>query len=114
MDQPKKTNRLAALSFTSGLIVLISTALVFTLYNLIQPTDGIIFITDGILIPVRNMGVVVALVTGILAHWQIKKKSYTEKGKWLAWGGIILGGAWILFGVFVGLVFLISTVAQLW
>ncbi len=58
-----------------------------------QPTDGLLFTTDGILIPVRNMGVVLALVTGILAHWQIKKKGHAEKGKWLAWAGIILGAA---------------------
>ena len=114
MDQPKRTNFLAAISFASGLIVLISTVLVFAFYNFMQPTDGIIFITDGILIPVRNISGVVAIITGILAHLEIRKKGHTEKGKWLAWGGIILGAAWLLFGLCVGLVFLVSTLSQVW
>lgn len=114
MEPIKRTNPLSIVSFISGLIALLSIILIFAFYNFMQPADGILFFTDGILMPVRNISVVVALVTGILAQRDIKKKGHTEKGKWLAWAGIILGAAWLLFGVFVGLVFLVSKIAQLW
>jgi len=114
MDQPKKTNPLAAISFASGLIVLISTILVFALYNFMQPTDSTLFFADGILIPVRNISGVAAIITGILAHREFRKKGQAEGGQWLAWWGIILGAAWLLLGMCVGLVFLVSTIAQLW
>ena len=114
MDKSKQTNLFSIISFACGLTALISTGIIFAAYNLVEPTEAILFFTDGILMPVRNISVVVALVTGILAHRDIKKKGHVEKGKWLAWGGIILGAAWLIFGVFVGLVFLISTIVQLW
>lgn len=113
MNLTKRTNPLAIASFISGLIALLSAVLIFLFYNFMQPTDGLLFITDGILMPVRNISVVVALVTGVLGLWQIKKKGQAEKGKWLAWVGIILGAAWLLIGIFVGLAFLISMIAQL-
>jgi hypothetical protein len=114
MDQPKKSNPLAAISFACGLIALISMGLIFLAYSLLEQTESLLFITDGILMPVRNISGVAAIITGILAHLEIRKKGHTEKGKWLAWGGIILGAAWILFGMCVGLVFLVSTLSQVW
>ena len=114
MTVQKRTNLLSMISFISGLSGLLVTSLVFAAYNLLEQTDGLLFITDGILIPIRNISVLAAIITGILAHWQIKKKGQVEKGKWLAWAGIILGAAWLLFGMFVGLVFLVSTLSQVW
>ena len=112
MEPSNKTNRLSIISFACGLTALISIGIIFAVYNLTESTQGILFITDGILMPIRNLSVVVALVTGILALRDIKKKGPSEKGKWLAWAGIILGAAWLLFGAFVGLVFLISKIVQ--
>ena len=110
MRSPIKTNRLAIISFMSGLLDLFIIGTVFALYNLQGTTNGIIRITDGIIIPVRNLGVVVALITGILALGKIKKKDGTEKGKILAWVGIIVGAGWILFGVLVGMTFLLAEI----
>lgn len=112
MDKLNKTNRLAIISFICGLIALISIGIIFAAYNLTESTQGLLFITDGILMPIRNISVVVALVTGFLALRDIKKKGHSEKGKRLAWTGIILGAAWLLFGAFVGLAFLISRIMQ--
>jgi hypothetical protein len=114
MEPSNKTNRLSIISFACGLIALISISIIFAAYNLTESTQGLLFITDGILMPIRNLSVVVALVTGILALRDIKKKGIPEKGKWLAWAGIILGAAWLLFGAFVGLVFVFSRIVQLW
>ncbi|MBA4375944.1 MAG: hypothetical protein C0401_07205 [Anaerolinea sp.] len=110
MESSIKTNRLAIVSFTSGLIALLSIGLLFVLYNSQETTGGLISITDGIIIPLRNLCVVVALVTGILALRQIKKKDGTEKGKILAWVGIVLGAGWILFGLMVGITFLLAEI----
>ena len=112
MDKPKKTNRLSIISFISGLIALLSTGGIFAFYNLMDPAGSILFVTDGLLMPLRNISVVVALVTGILALRDLHKKGYTEKGKMLAWVGILMGAAWIIMSVFVGLVFVLSRIMQ--
>ena len=111
MDGSIKTNRLAIVSFASGLIAILSIGLIFALYTSQQTAGGIILsITDGIIMPLRNLCVIVALVTGILALWQIKKKGGTEKGKILAWVGIVLGAGWIIFGLMVGATFLLAEI----
>lgn len=110
MDRTGKTNRLAIVSFISGLVALLSISLIFILYNLLESSDSIITITDGIIMPLRNLSVVVALLTGFLALREIKKKGGTEKGKILAWVGIVIGAGWILFGLIVGFMFLLSDV----
>jgi len=102
------TNRLAILSFISGMVALLSISLVFILYNLAAPESVPLFITDGILIPVRNLSVVASLITGVLALRDIRRNPDTEKGKTLAWFGIIVGAGWILFGLLTGLAFLFS------
>jgi hypothetical protein len=114
MENNTKTNKLAIISFICGLIALISIGSIFAGYNMTEPTPAILFITDGILMPIRNISVVAALIIGIFALRDLKKKDRSEKGKWLAWAGIIMGGAWIIFGVFVGLLFSVSSFAQLW
>jgi glucose uptake protein GlcU len=108
MESSIKTNRLAIVSFASGLIAILSIGLIFVLYSSQETAGIIISITDGIIMPLRNLCVVVALVTGILALRQIKKKDGTEKGKLLAWVGIVLGAGWIIFGLLVGITFLLA------
>lgn len=108
MESSIKTNRLAIVSFASGLIAILSIGLIFVLYSSQETAGIIISIIDGIIMPLRNLCVVVALVTGILALRQIKKKDGTEKGKLLAWVGIVLGAGWIIFGLLVGITFLLA------
>lgn len=111
MNNSVKTNRLAIISFASGLIAILSIGLIFALYNLQESTDGIIIsITDGVIMPLRNLCVIVALVTGILALRQLKKKGGTEKGKILAWIGVVLSAGWIIFGLLVGVTFLLAEI----
>jgi len=110
MNDPIKTNFLAKLSLASGLIALITISLVFVLYNSQEITGSTIAITDGIIIPLRNLSVAAALITGILALREIKKKEGAEKGKIIAWVGITLGAGWILFGLLVGLIFLLGEI----
>ena len=114
MNNPKKTNRLSIVSFISGLIALLSIGGIFALYNFMNPAGSILFVTDGLLMPLRNISVVVALAAGILALRDLHKKGYTEKGKMLAWAGIIMGAAWIIIRVLVGLVFVLSRIMQQW
>lgn len=110
MESSVKTNRLAIVSFVSGLIAILSIGLIFILYNSQETAGGIISITDGIIMPLRNLCVAVALVTGLLALRQIKKKDGTEKGKIFAWVGIVLGAGWIIFGLLVGITFLLAEI----
>jgi len=110
MEPSNKTNRLSIISFACGLIALISISIIFAAYNLTESTQGLLFITDGILMPIRNLSVVVALVTGIMALRDIKKRGHTEKGKGLAWAGIVISTGIILSGVLVSLVFLLSRI----
>ncbi len=113
MAPPGRTNTMAIISFSCGLIALLSMGVIFAAYNLMVQTEFLLFITDGILMPIRNISMLAAIITGIIALWQIKKNGHAEKGKWLAWAGIILGAAWLLFGICTGLVFLISVLSQL-
>jgi hypothetical protein len=111
MESSIKTNRLAIVSFVSGLMALIIIVFIFVVYNSQETAGGIIIsIIDGIIMPLRNLCVAVVLLTGILALREIKKKDGTEKGKILAWFGIVLGAGWILFGLLVGLTFLLSEI----
>jgi hypothetical protein len=110
MKDPVRTNRLAIISFASGLIALITISLVFTVYNSQEVTGITIRIIDGIIIPGRNLSVAVALITGILALRELKKKDGAEKGKIFAWVGLILGAGWMLFGLLVGLMFLLGEI----
>jgi hypothetical protein len=110
MKDPIKTNRLAIISFASGLIALITISLVFAVYNSREITGTTISIIDGIIIPGRNLSVAAALITGILALRELKKKEGAEKGKIFAWIGLILGAGWILFGLLVGLMFLLGEI----
>lgn len=79
MSGPAKTNVLAIVSFSSGLIALLSTALVIWLFRL-QPVPGdmTVVITDRLLIPLRNLGMIAAVAAGIVALSQIKRGRQRE------------------------------------
>jgi uncharacterized membrane protein len=109
MEKSKKINRLALISFISGLIGHVSMGLNFLLYHINEPSGIILNLTDGILIPLRNLSVAVAVVTGMMALIDIKNKDNAERGKRLAWLGILLGAVLFLAGIFVGLAFLVGT-----
>ena len=108
MESSNKTNRLAFVCFVSGIIALICIVLTFVLYNSAESAGGIISITDGIIIPVRNLCVAVTLLTGFLALKDIKKTGGTMKDKILSWFGIVVSTGWILLGLFVGITFLLA------
>ena len=110
MQSSVKTNRLAIFSFASGLIAMISIITIFVIYRTQETSGSVISITDGVIMPLRNLSVALALLTGILVLREIKKKEGTEKGKILAWFGIVLGAGWILFGLLVGITFLLAEI----
>jgi len=111
MESTIKTNRLAIVSVVGGLTALLSIIFIFLSYNTQKITGGfVVSLTDGIIIPFRNLCVVVSLITGILALRDIKKKGGSEKGKLLAWVGIVLGAGWIIFGLLVGITFLLAEI----
>ena len=108
MERSNKTNRLAIISFISGMIALICIVLIFVLYKSAETAGRIINITDGIIMPVRNLCVAVTLLTGFLALKDIKKTGGTMKDKILSWFGIVVSTGWILLGLFVGITFLLA------
>ena len=112
MESSNKTNHLAIISFVSGIIALICIVFIFVFYNSAETTGSFSNFTDGIIIPVRNLCVIVTLLTGILAVKDIKKRGGTKKGKIYSWFGIVVGASWILFGLIVGLTFLLSEILQ--
>lgn len=113
MEKTLKTNRLAVVSMVCGGITLLSLGLFYTLLAINQgnPTGPygptLISIMD-LTVPLRNMFSTAAVVTGILALVEIKKKEGAQKGSLLAWAGILLGAVWFVTRLVVGLVFLLS------
>lgn len=110
MERSNETNWLAIACFVSGVIALLCIVLIFVLYNSAETSNSIRRITDGIIMPIRNLSVVVTLLTGILALNNIKKKGGTKKDRILAWTGIAVAAGWILFGSLVGITFLLAKV----
>ena len=118
-DSGKKTNRLAIVSVISGLTALLSLGFYWALFLIAFPTSPgaspgianqtLITIMD-LTVPVRNLCAPAAFLTGILALRDIKKKEGLEKGKFLAWTGMVLGVAWILVGVLVGITFFLAEI----
>ncbi|MCS7288854.1 MAG: DUF4190 domain-containing protein [Roseiflexus sp.] len=103
-----RVNRLALISFVSGLLTLLCLAGIDAASRLAPTNDDLIVtLVDGVLIPVRNLSVPVALVTGILALREIRRKGGAEKGKTLAWLGIAIGIGWIVFFILVVLAFIL-------
>ena len=101
MEISVKTNRLAIVSFVSGLISFLSLGVLLPVLlppypgYLPEPASPINTVMD-LSRPVRDFCTILALFTGILALREIRKKGGMEKGKALAWAGIILGAGWRL------------------
>ena len=122
MEITVKTNRLAIASFVSGLLALLLTfGLLLVRMSLFVSPDGtfleptnptlnaIEFWTPWVS-RVGSIATIGAILMGILALLEIKKKGGREKGKIFAWVGIILGAAWILFRVAIALFFILALV----
>jgi hypothetical protein len=113
MDSRKKTNPLAIISLISGLLGFISLGLYWILYSMVTSSSEelvnrvLIPIMDGT-VSVRNVCAPAAIITGVIALIEIKKKGGAEKGRSLAWVGIALGAGWIIFGLLVGVTFLLA------
>jgi hypothetical protein len=115
MENPIKTNRLAVISIVCGLIVLLSLGFYDALFQIVHgnPSETSNTALLGIMdqtVPIRNIFSTVALIMGIVALVEIKKKEGAEKGKLLAWVGIVLGAAWFITRLAVGLTFLLSEI----
>lgn len=117
MNNSVKTNRLAIISFGIGVVVLLSLLLYWVLFiAAYPPSPGYVPESENRILPaimdlsvsVRNLCAPGALITGILALIEIKKKGGAEKGRLFAWTGIALGAGWIIFGVLVGATFLLA------
>lgn len=108
-----RTNRLAMISFASGLLALLCIAGMLIAMSL-APTDYDLVgtLTSGVLLPLRDLSVLVALVTGILALREIKQKKGAERGKTLAWLGIAIGMGWIVFFILVAVAFWLLLLAS--
>ena len=115
MQSTVKTNRLAVVSMISGLVIPLSLGLYWVLFRLAyQTSPGYSPGADNpimdLSVSLRQICAPVALLTGFLALRQIKKNAEIEKGKIPAWIGIILGAGWLLFGLLVGMVFLVGNI----
>lgn len=125
MENPIKTNRLAIVSFVSGLMALLLTFGVFfvrlSFYTslegtLPEPTDPALARFEFWSTWVGRLGSLAtfgAIITGILALREIRRKGGMDKGKLFAWIGIILGGGWILFRVLVAIYFILGMLFSL-
>jgi hypothetical protein len=119
MENPVRTNRLAIVSFLSGLLSLfaLSPILFLLLFppspgNLPEPSSPINTLLTFSR-SIGNLSTLVSLVTGILALREIKKKGGTEKGGRFAWVGILIGGGWILFRLLVAIYFILGMLFSL-
>lgn len=108
-----RTNWLAIISFASGILALLCIAGTFAVLSMPPTASELSFILlDRMLIPVRDLSVIVALATGILALREIKRKEGAEKGKTLAWLGIAVGIGWIVFFILVAVAFILLLFAS--
>ncbi len=120
METTIKTNRLAIASFVSGLIALVLTLGVLfirlSFYTSLQgtlpePTDPTLARFEFWTTWAGRLGslaIYAAIIMGILALREIRRKGGTEKGRLFAWIGILIGGGWILFRVLVALYFILG------
>lgn len=107
MERSVPINRLAKVSFASGLILLALFS--FGLYSQWFPSspgyaDTIRTILD-FSVSVQYLCAALALLTGIFALRAIKQKAGTEKGKTFAWVGIVTGAGYVFFGLVVFIIF---------
>jgi ABC-type sulfate transport system permease subunit len=117
MEHDKTTNRLALTSLLSGLVVPITLAIYWAWLALAFPASpaqpsalaqpGMITIMD-LTVTLRNLCAPVAILTGVLTLRRLRRGEDTRREKVMAWVGIVLGVGWILFGLLVGLLFLVG------
>jgi len=102
MEMTIKTNRLAIFGFVSGLIAFLILGALLTAFRGIFPEPGSPI--DTLMNQLRSaldLFTFLSLLIGILALRDIRKKVGSEKGKTLAWAGIILGaGPRVLIAVY--------------
>jgi len=117
VKNPVKINRLAMISFGSGIIVILSLFLYWALYQItyssspgypLESENRILLTIMDLSVTGRNFYAPVALITGVLALIEIKKRDGAEKGKLFASAGIAFGAGWIIFKLMVGLIFLLA------
>lgn len=115
MSTPVTINRLALISFVSGLLVVLISAMIVAIgmWWVAPAVDSLVVtIIDGVLLPLRNLCVFAAVITGILALRAIKDKGGSERGTFLAWAGIALGVGWVVFFLLIGLTFFLGLLSQ--
>lgn len=78
--------------------------------NLLEPGNRLILTIMDASVTLRNLCALIALVTGILALREKKNNDGNKKDKIFAWIGIALGAGWILFGMLVGIIFLLAKI----
>jgi len=114
-----EVNCLSLISIICGLIILISLAIYWLLAqvafsssseNLLEPGNRLILTIMDASVTLRNLCALIALVTGILALREKKNNDGNKKDKIFAWIGIALGAGWILFGMLVGIIFLLAKI----
>ena len=107
MDGSVKRNRLAMVSFISGIIMIAlpGFGMVSQLFPASPTYANTIRTILDLSASVQFLCAPVALVIGILALREIKKKGGTKKDKTLAWIGILLGAGYSLFGLLIFIIF---------
>ena len=117
MEDSVETNRLSIVSLITGLVIPLSLGLYWVLFPVAFPSSTgsanpfILTIMD-FSVSVRHFCAPVALFSGFLALRQIKKNAGIEKGRISAWLGIILGAGWIIFGMLVGMIFMLGEIPR--
>jgi len=102
-----KINRMAMISFVSGVIViaLLGFGLYWQSFPASPTSANTIRTLLDLSVSVQYLCAPVALLTGILALKLIQRKDGAERGKILAWVGIVIGAGYILFGALVFIIF---------
>ncbi len=113
MNNSVKTNRLAIISFGIGVVVLLSLLLYWVLFTAAYPPspgyvpeseNRILSAIMDLSVSVRNLCAPGALITGVLALLEIKKRAGCERQN-TRWAGIVLA-LLIIFGIWRGNIFL--------
>ena len=121
MENKLKVNSLAIVSFISGIIVLFSLGLYYALSQIflrnldlfsLEILNRVPLVLMELSVPFRNIFAPLAVVTGVFGLREIKKNPQTQKGKSLAWIGMLFGGGWIILGILVSITYLLAKVLQ--
>jgi len=117
MENKLKTNPLSVVSFISGIFVIASLGLFYSLSHFLLMNDDVLsfeifnrflHVLLAFSVPVRNIFAPLAVLTGFFGLREIKRNEIAQKGTTLAWIGILLGGGWVILGIVVSIVFLLA------